>query len=631
MLPEYFGPYKIEKIIGQGGMGNVYKAFHAKSGLTVAVKVISSSIANEVRFRRRFEAEIETLKRLKHPNIVQLIGYGEENGNLFYSMEYVEGESLHECLKKNGPVPWEDALRIGIDISSALKHAHDMGIIHRDLKPANLLINHEGTIKLVDFGIAKLFGATEMTMAGSIVGTADFMSPEQADGKPATPRSDLYSLGSVLYAAVTGRAPFAGKSVPETLYALKFTDPIPLCRMTKDTPVELAELIEQLLQKDPSLRPPTALVVNNRMKSMQQGLKKRIETNDLEQIGSLETHTSLDLNEFQERLIDLPLGTSDRLTIDARESLPDQPTDPTLLARPQTMSDVKLDLNLELLHASVTSESQKKSESQRTSDSQISSGPGTEVTSGGGTHFTTVGDKSHRHSSSFEDELQTEGNYNQLISVAMIVIALIACISALWYLSRPPSAEDLFAEFATDLEADNIEQLSAKYDSLVAFERQYPADARVEVVRAAIQEIETDRRIRSLLRRSRRESASPATSVMEDSIFEAIQLGKSEPDKSLRLLQAILAVYGSKQDLSPSQLELLQIVESKQRLLKQYRSQYDSDARKELNQLISWGIGNLKGAELSRFLEGIIELYAKKDWAAAEVQRAQDNLNAQPR
>jgi len=631
MLPEYFGPYKIEKIIGQGGMGNVYKAFHAKSGLTVAVKVISSSIANEVRFRRRFEAEIETLKRLKHPNIVQLIGYGEENGNLFYSMEYVEGESLHECLKKNGPVPWEDSLRIGIDISSALKHAHDMGIIHRDLKPANLLINHEGTIKLVDFGIAKLFGATEMTMAGSIVGTADFMSPEQADGKPATPRSDLYSLGSVLYAAVTGRAPFAGKSVPETLYALKFTDPIPLCRMTKDTPVELAELIEQLLQKDPSLRPPTALVVNNRMKSMQQGLKKRIETNDLEQIGSLETHTSLDLNEFQERLIDLPLGTSDRLTIDARESLPDQPTDPTLLARPQTMSDVKLDVNLELLHASVTSESQKKSESQRTSDSQISSGPGTEVTSGGGTHFTTVSDKSHRHSSSFEDELQTEGNYNQLISVAMIVIALIACISALWYLSRPPSAEDLFAEFATDLEADNIEQLSAKYDSLVAFERQYPADARVEVVRAAIQEIETDRRIRSLLRRSRRESASPATSVMEDSIFEAIQLGKSEPDKSLRLLQAILAVYGSKQDLSPSQLELLQIVESKQRLLKQYRSQYDSDARKELNQLISWGIGNLKGAELSRFLEGIIELYAKKDWAAAEVQRAQDNLNAQPR
>jgi len=114
MLPEYFGPYKIEKIIGQGGMGHVYKAFHAKSGLTVAVQVISSSIANEVRFRRRFEAEIETLKRLKHPNIVQLFGYGEENGNLFYSMEYVEGESLHECLKKNGPVPWEDSLRIGI-------------------------------------------------------------------------------------------------------------------------------------------------------------------------------------------------------------------------------------------------------------------------------------------------------------------------------------------------------------------------------------------------------------------------------------------------------------------------------------------------------------------------------------
>jgi len=626
MLPEYFGPYKIEKIIGQGGMGHVYKAFHAKSGLPVAVKVISSSIAQEVRFRRRFEAEIETLKRLKHPNIVQLIGYGEENGNLFYSMEYVEGESLHDCLKKNGPVPWEDALRIGIDIASALKHAHDMGIIHRDLKPANLLIDHEGTIKLVDFGIAKLFGATEMTMAGSIVGTADFMSPEQADGKPATPRSDLYSLGSVLYAAITGRAPFAGKSVPETLYALKFTDPIPLRRMTKDTPLELAELIEQLLLKDPSLRPPTALVVNNRLKAMQQGLKKRIETNEMDQIGSLETHTSLDLNEFQERLIDLPLGTSDRLTIDARESFPDQPTDPTLLARPQTMSDVKLDVNLEASRAPLTSES------QGTSESQFSSGPGTEVTNGGGTHFTAVGDKANRDSSAFENEIQSEGNYSQLISVAMIALALFACISALWYMSRPPSAEGVFAEFATELETDNIEQLSAKYDSLVAFEKQFPADERVDLVRSAIQEIETNRRIRSLIRRSRRESSSIATSLLEDSIVEAIQLENSEPDKSLRLLQAILAVYKSKKDdLTPSQLELLQIVESKQRLLIEHRNQNNTEARKELNRLISWGIGNLKGPELSRFLEGIIELYAKKDWATAEVQRAQDNLTSQPK
>ena len=153
----------------------------------------------------------------------------------------------------------------------------------------------------------------------------------------------------------------------------------------------------------------------------------------------------------------------------------------------------------------------------------------------------------------------------------------------------------------------------------------------MEVVRGAIHEIETDRRIRALLRRSRRESSSITTSMMEDSIVEAIQLGNSEPDKSLRLLQAILAVYGSKKDLSPSQLELLQLVESKQRLLKQHRKQNDTEARKELNQLISWGIGNLKGAELSRFLEGIIELYAQKNWASAEVQRAQDNLNAQPK
>ena len=339
MTLEYLGPYKIDKVIGKGGMGTVYKAMHSKTNDIVAIKMISPSIGDQSRFRRRFQIEIDTLKRLKHPNIVDLIGYGEESGQLFYAMEYVDGESLHECLKKHGPLPWDEVLRVGIDIASALKQAHDMGIIHRDLKPANLLFDANGHVKLVDFGIAKLFGSNEMTMVGAVIGTADYMSPEQAEGKIATSRSDLYSLGSVLYAALTGRAPFSGKSVADTLYALKFNSPTPLRRIASDTPLELAELIEQLLSKDPSSRPPTALVVANRLRAMQQGLRKKSELPESTSIGTQESHTSLDLAEFKKRLAEDIPGTMDRVTIDARESENPQVTDPTSLVNPQKKTD----------------------------------------------------------------------------------------------------------------------------------------------------------------------------------------------------------------------------------------------------------------------------------------------------
>ncbi len=608
MVPEHMGPYKIEKLIGQGGMGSVYKAHHSKSGLPVAIKVISNSIADESRFRRRFQVEIETLKRLKHPNIVQLIGYGEEGGSLFYSMEYVDGESLHDCLRRNGPIPWDDVLKFGIDICSALKHAHDFGIIHRDLKPANLLINQEGTVKLVDFGIAKLFGAAEMTMAGSIVGTADFMAPEQADGKTATTRSDLYSLGSVLYAALTGRAPFAGKSVPETLYALKFTDPIPLRRIAKDTPLEFAELIEQLLAKDAASRPPTALVVNNRMKAMQQGLKKRTETIEIDQVGTRETHTSLDLNEFQERLIDLPTGTSDRLTIEARD-LPKNPvTDPTLLARPQTVSTADVDPSREFVV------------------SQAASAPPTLVT-GGGTHFTTVeGDAAV--ASSFSDYHSSPNHTTQLVSIGAIVIALITCIAAVWYLTRPPSADDLYATFAAALETKNVDILSSHYDTLLEFQESFPQDERLDVVRGAIEEVEASRKLRTLVRKSRRESTAVANSMMEASIVDAIQLAEVEPEKALRQLHAIHAVYGNKSDLSPSQQELLEVVNRKRAQLSKSILDSNTDAKKELNDLMDWGLANLKGETLTSFLNGVVELYSEKSWAEAEVKRAQAALSS---
>src|SRR5215469_8738154 len=163
---ERLGPYTIGRKLGRGGMGTVYAAVNAETGEPAAVKVLSAALAQEEGFRERFEAEIESLKKLHHPNIVQLFGYGEQDGHHFYGMELVRGRSLEEELLAGRTFDWREVTELAIQVCRALKHAHDRGVIHRDIKPANLLLADDGTLKLSDFGIAKLFGNTGLTADG---------------------------------------------------------------------------------------------------------------------------------------------------------------------------------------------------------------------------------------------------------------------------------------------------------------------------------------------------------------------------------------------------------------------------------------------------------------------------------
>jgi eukaryotic-like serine/threonine-protein kinase len=172
---EQLGPYRVTRLLGRGGMGAVYEGVHVETGERAAVKILSIGHADDAPFRARFVSEIESLKLLQHPNIVRLIGYGEQDGMLFYSMELVAGKNLHEELQTGRRFAWREVSDIAVQICGALKHAHDHGVIHRDLKPANLLRTSEGTVKLTDFGIAKLFGSTQLTSAGGVIGTADYM------------------------------------------------------------------------------------------------------------------------------------------------------------------------------------------------------------------------------------------------------------------------------------------------------------------------------------------------------------------------------------------------------------------------------------------------------------------------
>jgi len=272
MPPTRLGPYTIRGRLGRGGMGTVYEAADG-DGTVVAVKTLTAHLGEDVGMRRRFEAEIEALKSLRHPGIVRLLAFGEEEGLPFFAMELVRGRSLEELLKDGRRFDWRQAVKIAAEIASALKAAHDQGIVHRDLKPANLLFPDDpgsGSVKLADFGIARLFGDASQTQAGTVVGTAEYMAPEQAAGEPVDARVDLYALGLVIYAMVTGRPPFVGGSMSEVLRRQRRETPPRVSEVVPDIPSALDDLVWKLLAKNPAERPASALAVGRMLAAVEE-------------------------------------------------------------------------------------------------------------------------------------------------------------------------------------------------------------------------------------------------------------------------------------------------------------------------------------------------------------------------
>jgi serine/threonine-protein kinase len=245
-------------------MGTVYEGVD-EAGVSVAVKTLSAHLGDDTGLRRRFEAEIEALKGLRHPGIVRLLAFGEDEGRPFFAMELVRGRSLEEILKSGRRFDWPEATAIATDIARALKAAHDQGIIHRDLKPANLLFPDEpapgSRVKLADFGIARLFGDTGHTQAGTVVGTAEYMAPEQAAGGPVDGRVDLYALGLVIFAMLTGRPPFRGGEIVEVLRRQRSEQPPRVSVIVPEVPPAVDDLVARLLAKEPAGRPASALAV----------------------------------------------------------------------------------------------------------------------------------------------------------------------------------------------------------------------------------------------------------------------------------------------------------------------------------------------------------------------------------
>lgn len=266
--PEQVGPYRIERELGSGGMGTVYLGRHVETGRMAAVKVLPASLARETGFVARFNREVAAMQQLQSPHIVELYDSGEDQGTYYYAMEYVPGETLTERLQREKRLPWREAIDIAVQVCKALKAAHNCGIVHRDLKPSNLLIHESGTVKLTDFGIAQVFATSKLTVTGGILGTAEYMSPEQAQGKRATRQSDIYSLGAVLYVMLTGRPPFTGKTTLEIIQKHKFSQFDSPRRIVPEIPLWLDEIICKCLSKKTEDRYPDAYVVMLRLQEV---------------------------------------------------------------------------------------------------------------------------------------------------------------------------------------------------------------------------------------------------------------------------------------------------------------------------------------------------------------------------
>jgi serine/threonine-protein kinase len=525
----HLGPYTIDKPLGKGGMGSVYAATDTQSGQRVAIKALTPHLAMAEGFRERFEAEIESLKTLRHEGIVRLYGYGEQDGVLFYSMELVDGVSLEDELKAGRRFNWREVTNIAIQLALALKHAHDHGIVHRDIKPANVLLFDEDRVKLADFGIARLFGTTQLTTAGGVLGTADYMSPEQAEGRPVTARCDQYSLGGVMYALLAGRPPFLAKNLPQMLQLQRFASPEPVRRYAPDTPEQLERVIAQLLAKDPADRFPNTQVLARHLQAMALALSRPAaddfalagehalcdapEANSPNPLASDATQSEVAATERPNDLrpaisrMSMPSlagGTQDAATLAADESSPSRSTNNDASAA----AAVAADRNPAPMAAKLS-------------------------------HFTTLEEEEARRAAERDRPWLLVG-----AQLAGIVAVLGGLVAFAIYMSRPPSADDLYDTISSQLDGDaDTPQLNIE-DEVEKFLALYPDDERADEIERHKERLDLDKLERRLYRQVR-ENGTLDTSLLpvEQLYVQSLDARQSAPDEAAAMLQSLIDLY----------------------------------------------------------------------------------------
>lgn len=261
--------YRLDRRLAQGGMGEVWKGYDIQLNLVVAIKALRGDLSDVEAKRRRLRIEARNSADLAHPNIAALFDYYENDGIGFLIMEYIDSDSLADIYRKQGIVKPLELLPILVQVARGLYVAHSHGIIHRDVKPANIMVSEDGDVKITDFGVSTSTNQAQITQDGMVVGTAQYISPEQAQGEKATPQSDIYSLGVVAYEGLCGHRPFTG-ATPIDIAAAHVNEAVPPLPDTVD--VQLAQFVMSMLSKDPRDRPADALVVSRTLSHIERRL-----------------------------------------------------------------------------------------------------------------------------------------------------------------------------------------------------------------------------------------------------------------------------------------------------------------------------------------------------------------------
>ncbi|MBN1910226.1 MAG: protein kinase [Pirellulales bacterium] len=610
MRLEQLGPYRLLRRLGRGGMGTVFEGVNVETGESAAVKVLAGDLTHEIDFRGRFAAEIDTLRRLRHPNIVRLIGFGHEEENLYYAMELVDGPSLEEEMVQGRRFGWREVITIGTQTCRALRHAHDRGIIHRDIKPANLLLASDGTVKLSDFGIARLFGNTRMTSVGSVIGTIEYMAPEQADAKPVDPRTDLYSLGGVLYALLAGRPPFTAKSLPEMLRKQRFERPEPLGELVSGVPDELVELIHLLLEKDPADRVQNATLLSRRLDAIAIGMARRAA------LAGPNADSEPD---------DKSKDSPDGFRLRPSSAVP-VASDPTGMAETRALDD----------EDPLPNEDKELPETQATDCFQglappppgdwtatAQSDPAQETP--GPSKFIPVSEDELDKSPADDREprvwITAQG---VVLALSLIAIGLIA-----WYFLRLPSADTLSNRIqATIGDGTDMRSIVRAEDDIEKFLQYYSDDPRSRLMRDYQKQIELRRLEIRFERRVKGLCEGENLLPIERAYLEAKNYVWLDRDVGVKKLQALLDLYGHQ---APDSGPTGQCLELARRELDRLEAQREEN----LVNHASMVLGRLDKADALRTTEpdiarkmyqATIELYQHKPWAAEAVQRAEAAL-----
>jgi len=630
---EKLGPFKIGRILGRGGMGAVYEGICGIDDSIVAIKVLADTLDEDEEIRLRFESEIETLKRLHHPNIVRLSGFGVEQGRLYYVMEFINGSSLQQELRKKRIFQWFEVAKIGLEICQALRHAHDRGIIHRDIKPANILLDQDGNIKLSDFGIARFFGSHQITDIHTIIGTLEYMSPEQALGNPINSSSDLYSLGCVLYVLLTGKPPFPARSLQELLSKHRSTPLIPIHSVRHDVPEEMGYIIVDLLQIRPEDRPRNALLLTKRLQSLIRALRG----------DPAEIKVLLLSPEIPKWQVAYTAGSNSAIDlgqfVEDERSPAEMSTVALSLERPEKVTPLAETVTLISVDESETDSVPKKE--QGASQGSVPVSPESTVNEQViSTRFTAV---TNTNRNLFEEEDRVA---RPIFSLPMVMASTMLMLVGftVYYLLQPVPPEVLFARITATIQAGESEEgyslalLRSAQNKIQTFLDIYGSHPSAEQVRFYQDELSLLEHERRLERRSTLRRLSP----VERTYVNVLISSPSDPEQMIDKLRAFIAVFQTNQPQSEGSSTLRRhasnpveiCVELARRRLKKLEQDVEEINAEQIQVLrrrldAALDIESKDPARAEEIRQGIIELYQHRRWAKELVEEAREALRPQ--